>query len=242
QPLPDARCSMTGENFEKLIHAVSAAFPAADRLQSGCRQRGCKVLFLEHPLQLSRHLVAVAGVEKILAWPEKALGIVPGSADEWDACCKRLKDTDRRDARERLHIGAARYVNRHAVLCEGAGRIDIRNPAAIGKAGPPKRHQSLGWITHAPHRAHQAERGCRLHQKFAELGGALTVAPVADPDEIGLLFLIFYGPEKPRVGRLVPGYDLPAPAEAAITLGQRFAKGEHEIVIGEQPLAGLGFG
>ena len=76
----------------------------------------------------------------------------------------------------------------------------------------------------------QADRLRRPQQKRLELGAALVVAPIADPDEALPLRLALRRVEEARVGGLVPDEDAPAPAPAPVDLGQRLAEGEDAVV------------
>ena len=76
----------------------------------------------------------------------------------------------------------------------------------------------------------QADRLRRAQQKRLELGAALAVAPIADPDEALPLRLALRRVEEARVGGLVPDEDALAPAPAPVDFGQRLAEGEDAVV------------
>src|SRR5581483_9710494 len=69
-----------------------------------------------------------------------------------------------------------------------------------------------------------------LEKKFLQLGGALAVAPVADPDEIAVFFGALDRIEGPHVGGLVPYPDAPRPAARLIDARDCRAIGEHAVV------------
>lgn len=81
----------------------------------------------------------------------------------------------------------------------------------LGQRPPPLRR-----VAHAIDSGAQAQFARRAQQKLVQLGGALLIAPVADPDQIALRRRCGERAEEPRVGRLVPDPGAPRPALAQV--------------------------
>src|SRR4051812_14020721 len=70
-------------------------------------------------------------------------------------------------------------------------------------------------------------------QKFMQLGGALFVAPVADPDDVAFARLVRDRSEDSRVGGLMPGPSAAGPFLVQIELAKDFAESEDAVEMGE---------
>src|SRR5207237_6053192 len=101
-----------------------------------------------------------------------------------------------------------------------AGKLD----AGGGQGRPPFRR-----VAHAMDARRETHRFRWRDQKCAEFGGALLIAPIADPHQIALLSDFRVRPKQVQIGRLVPGEDLASPTMAAIGLAQYVAKGENAV-------------
>ena len=84
-------------------------------------------------------------------------------------------------------IGPARHVHGDACAGECLRHQVVGQPAAKRDAPAAQPAQRLVRIAHAVDRGIEAEVDDRAQQVLLELGGALVVAPVADPDEVELL-------------------------------------------------------
>ena len=85
-------------------------------------------------------------------------------------------------------------------------------------------------ITHPVDARRQLETAYGLEQKGFDLGAALAVAPVADPDDIALAAAAPDRAEQPHVGGLMPGPDAPPPAASEVQLAHDLAKGQHAVI------------
>ena len=194
-----------------------------------------------------RHLPGVARHQEILARAEQALAVRPGRADQRDAAGQGLEDADRRDARQRLDIGPARHVHRHAEAAEDLGDAVVGQPAGEVRPGLADPRQGLVRVADAVDPRPQAEAADRLQQKMLQLDAALAVAPVADPDQVAVQDGRRLGrrPEQRHIGGLVPGPDAPAPAARKVDLADRLAEGQHAVIAveleaGDLAVAGQG--
>ena len=181
--------------------------------------------------QVALHLRPVARDEEVAARREEPLGVVPRRAHERDAARERLERPDGRDAGQRGRVGPARHVHRDAEARRTrAGTAWFGQPAAVLDAGLGERAPRRLRVAHAVDARAQAERPHRLEQELLELGRALVVAPVADPDEVALARDAGLRPEDARVGRLVPGPRAPGPAAGEVEVAEDRAEGEHAVV------------
>ena len=175
------------------------------------------------------HRLAVTRDEVILARCEQSVLVLPRRRDQRNAAGQRLEHADRRNPRQRLGIGPPRDVHGHMRRGESKGSAKIRQVAGEVDAGVGEHRLPLRRITHPVDPRRQPHRFDRPNQKFAELDGALLIAPIADPHEVALLADLGVGTKQGQIGRLVPGEDLPAPAMPPIGVAQHIAKGEHPV-------------
>src|SRR5258706_11593885 len=69
-----------------------------------------------------------------------------------------------------------------------------------------------------------------LDQVCGELAAALVIAPIADPDQVGVLLRRYGGPKQRRVGRLMPREGALRPAALQIDLADHLAKRQNAVV------------
>src|SRR5207237_9355687 len=105
----------------------------------------------------------------------------------------------------RLDVGTAGDVDGEAVAGEELGDPLVRDPAAVAQAGEADLQPRRARVADAVDRPAQAQPAGRLEQEAVQLGAALAVAPVADPDQVGLGLEPPERVEDAGVGGLVPG-------------------------------------
>src|SRR3546814_17168214 len=96
------------------------------------------------------HLPRILGDQIILARAEKPLAIIPGCADQWNAAGKRFENPDGWDARKRLNIKSAGYMDSRQPPGKNSRSHRVGNPAMIAGARQAQSHQGMGGITHDP--------------------------------------------------------------------------------------------
>ncbi len=170
---------------QKLVDAVRATVPGADRLQAALDKRLAQIRIVADGAKMPLHLGFVLGHQKILADPEQALRVAPRRGDERDAAGERLEHADRRNARQHLDVEAARHMHRGEMAREDLGGLGVREPSPIARAVAPERIARVVGVAHAVDVKRQADGSGRAEKKVLQLAAALVVAPVADPDEAG---------------------------------------------------------
>src|SRR3954453_21558833 len=215
----NASGAMLRQYGEELIHPVGAAMARADGFEAAGREFDWEVAVVSDRIEMARHLLPIPRKEEV-GRAKQPFAVVPWSGDERDAARQGLEDADRRDARQRLHIGSTRHVDRHAVCREQARNLRIADPAAIGERRGFEGPEGMVGVAHATDRPCQAQTRRGADQELGEFRFALAIAPVADPDEVRPLLDLRQGPEQAGIRRLVPGVDLLAPAAPEIKLPQ----------------------
>src|SRR5690606_21923368 len=212
---------------------MAAGVAGTDRGESRCGEftRGGRLVKDEGKLLF--HFPAITSDKIVFAGTEQVFRIVPRRADQRDAASKRLENPDRRNARQRLDIGPARDVDRHAVAGEHLWHVGVRNPTAISDTSLVQRREGSVGVTDSVYFCVESEVVDRLDQEPGDFVAALAIAPVANPDEVALPVDFRQRMEQGGVCRLVPGDNLPAPAGLEVSLAQSLAEGEHEIVVGK---------
>ena len=178
---------------------------------------------------MALHFGAIGGEQIIRVGGEQRFAIVPGRGDKWNAASESLEHADRRDAGQRHGIGSAWDMHRRSRCGKCLRHAEVRQISGEFDPGFGKLRLSFGRVAHPVHTCRQPERPHRLDQKLAKLGGALLVAPIAEPDEVALLCDFRPWIKHRSVGGLVPGKDLVAPAAPPVGIAQRLAKGEHAV-------------
>src|SRR5439155_423821 len=113
------------------------------------------------------------------------------------------------------------------------GRAGVGCPAVIARAIARQHRARLVRVAHAVNVERQAGITSGSEQEGFQLGGALAVAPVADPDQAFALLLDGWRVEQASVGGLVPRPDAVAPTPAAIHVGQRLPEREYAVIAGQ---------
>jgi hypothetical protein len=114
----------------------------------------------------------------------------------------------------------------------------VRDPAAVLDAGGGKSRDCRFRVPHAVRRRANAKPTHRLDQEFFQLGGALLVSPVADPDDIAAIRgWCMTGRrerrEHARIGRLVPGPGALRPAQLEVAIAHGVAEREDAVVVAQ---------
>ena len=99
---------------------------------------------------------------------------------------ERLEDTNRRHPRQCRDVGTSRDVNRAAESGEHVGDRVVRQPPRILDSGGGQAVFRVLRIPHPVNARRDGQARGRLDQELVDLGGALAVTPVADPDEIAV--------------------------------------------------------
>src|SRR5215208_7760498 len=76
----------------------------------------------------------------------------------------------------------------------------------------------------------QAKRRNGLDQKALQLIITFAVAPIADPDQVGVLVRAGVGTEQRRIGSFMPGKGAATPSARNVDLPQHFAESEHRVI------------
>src|SRR5947199_7372290 len=106
----------------------------------------------------------------------------------------------------------------------------IGKPASVAQPGGFYRFERLTRVSDAVHTSRQIELPGSPDQKFDEFGAAFIIAPVADPDDVALLFNFRHRTVQFDVGGLVPCKCAPRPSALDVELTQHLAKREHAVV------------
>src|SRR3546814_8203517 len=136
-------------------------------------------------------LPRILGDQIILAQAEKPLAIIPVCADQWNAAGKRFENPDGWDARKRLNIKSAGYMDSRQPPGKNSRSHRVGNQAMIAGARQAKSHPGMGGITHAPNVQAQTGRLAWDKQIIAQSRAALVLAPLdhpTDPIPFGFLF------------------------------------------------------
>jgi hypothetical protein len=170
----------------ELIDAVGAGVAGADGFEAvGCEAAG-EFGFVKDVGEVVFHFAAVAGDEVIFSRCEKFFGIVPGGTDQGNAAGEGFEDADGGDAGESFDVGASGDVDGDGESGESFGGHEIGEPAGVFDGGVGEGVLGVLWVADAVDAGAEAELANGLEEEFVELGGALIVAPVADPDEVAL--------------------------------------------------------
>src|SRR3954452_15495840 len=96
-----------------------------------------------------------------------------------------------------------------------------------------QRLQCLCWIANAMYGAVKIEATRRLDQELQQLLRTLSVAPIADPDNIVPGFLDVLWPEQSGVGGFVPSKGAAAPTQPFISGAEYFPEGQDRVIVPE---------
>jgi hypothetical protein len=89
------------------------------------------------------------------------------------------------------------------------------------------------WVAHPVDGGGEGELADWIEQKLVDLGAALFVTPVADPDQIARLDRGFARVKDGSVGRFMPDERAEREALSKIEVAENPAEGEHPIVVGK---------
>ena len=103
------------DDVEQLLHAMTTGVAIQDGLSTVLRELPCRVLVLEHHLQVLRHVGAIFGHQKVPARREQPLDVGPWGGYQRNSTCQGLEYPDGGNARQRLHIGAPGNVHGDAM-------------------------------------------------------------------------------------------------------------------------------
>src|SRR6266576_2920175 len=161
------------------------------------------------------------GICRQIAFARKETLVVrPRRAGERNTASQGLEHADSGNAGKCSCVWPARHMHRHARPREGLRRAMIREPACVVDSTRGQHVTHMSWVAHAVDSSAQSKTCCRIDQKYFELAAALLVAPIADPDQIGVRLFRWLWPKQVGISCFVPSEGALRPAAAQIDFAQ----------------------
>src|ERR1700730_14038728 len=214
---------------QQLVNAVGAAVSGRDRRAATFREFRGELWILTDRGEVTAHLGAAPGNQKIFAGREQPLGVVPRRTDQRNPAGESLEYPDRRNPGQHPNIGPPRYVDGHGGRGKGVGNPEVRKVSGKFHARFAQCPPRVLRIAHAVYPGRKPELADRLHQKFPQFCASLVVTPVADPHQIASPRDFRPRSKGSKVGSFVPNERPMPPAPPDIGFAQRLAESEYAV-------------
>src|SRR5947209_11579275 len=168
-----------GEQFE---HTMPASMTLGDDAKTFLDDIGGEFLVAHEGAERPLHPRAVADAQPGVT-RKQLFDILPRSGNHGDAAGHRLEHPDSRNAGQRPRIGRAGHMHGNARTGKRGRHAMSGQPAAIFEACCLDRPYRIERVSYAVDPRPQRKLGSGVEQEFLELGAALAISPLAEPDQ-----------------------------------------------------------
>src|ERR1041385_4044564 len=228
-------------DFHQLLGAMGTsmtrhyAFPPIH-----CQLKACRIVAEQFP-DLADHCAGIRNTKEVLSRAKKVFRVLPGRAHQRRSRGQCFKDAYGRDSSQSICIKAAWNMQTDPAAGISLRRTQIRQISAIFNPSSGQALAGVLWIAHAVHREFVTFQGrSRPHQELLQLLSPFFVAPVANPNHVGL-FVGVQWIEAANVGCFVESPDLLHPKTVKVDSPDSVTECEYSVKFAQRNCLYLGW-